>query len=176
MTQQILTVEEIDQAIAKGDFLTRNQKLELPCKLDLSEIAGVASARAKLERELAQVEQDLVDKKAEFKAKIEELQAKIDTYGADIAREAQDRIVMCDLLVRGNVVITVRRDTNEVVTTRRLEPAEAQKHLPAVEGNSGILDEAARAQKANNSVEDDDGDVQPDDGADELARKRGKRK
>lgn len=163
-----MTVEEIE----KADFLTRNAKLVLPVKLDISEIAGAASARAKLEKELAQLKQDLADKKREIQDKIDEVQASIDTIGQDIAREQQDRPVLCDVLVRGNVVITVRRDDNTVVTTRPLSPAEAQKHLPAVEGNSGILDEAARAQKANNSEENEDGDIEPNDGTDELAKKR----
>lgn len=162
-------------AIAEQDYVSRNQKLVLPVDLEQLEIAALALERAKEEGKLAELEEKAKEISKEHKDAIERQKSRVEQLGSDIARQKQDRVVMCDQVFRKGVILTFRQDDGVIVSTMPATPQQAQKHLPAMEGG-GLLADAARAQKDSNSETDDDGDVVPDDGADEPKSKKRKAK
>lgn len=163
-------------AVPKEDILRSKAKHVFAIELEVHELAGLAKDRAKLEREGKVLEQRFAEVKAEWKEKLERHQREIDRVATDIDRGKQDCLVLCTEVVRGSIVLIVDEKTGIVHNTRPLSIHEAQQKMPAVEGGSGVLAQAAAAQKANNSQEDDEGDVVPDDGFDELGAKRRRKK
>ncbi len=145
--------------IADADYVKKNLKPILPVPLTDQEIAELAKERAKEEARLEELELEAADSKKEWSEKLTMQERIVETMGADIRRGKQDRVVMCDEVFRGGCILTIRQDNGVVVGNRPASPQEAQRHLPAIEGGSGILDDAARAQKEAGVEEDDEGDV-----------------
>ncbi len=142
------------------DYVSKNRKMIQPVQLDDIEIAILAKERAKQEAQLEELQTKASDISKEWKEKIQQQERLIETLGADIGRGKQDRTVMCDEIFRNGKIDTVRQDTGVVISSRAASMQEAQRYLPAMEGQGGgMLADARKAQKDAGVEEDEDGDV-----------------
>ncbi len=161
---------------AELDYVIKDRPMTLPVPLDTSEIAELARERAKQETKLAELEQKATDVKAEWKEKIDLQERVIAQLSDDIAREKQDRVILCDEIFQAGQIKTIRQDNGVVVASRPASPQEAQRHLPKMQvlngGAPGILDQARANQKENASEENDDGDVVSPEGDAPKKRKK----
>lgn len=161
-------------SVRDEEYVKKNVIVTIHVELEDLEIAATAIERSKAERVVAELEESLAEKKAEFHKKIGRAQTLVTKYKTIIDEGRQERPVACHEIFRGGSVISFRADTGEVVNTRVPSSQELQRHIPGT--TIGVLNEAAAAQKANNSQTDDEGDVVANDGSDDLAKKRGKKK
>lgn len=154
------------------DVVQRHLKRVLPCKLDREELTDIAIDAAKKRRRLRELEADLDAEKKRRKQQIDELQTELNTHDRELDTEEQDRVVLCDLVFRGGMVYTRRRDSGEEFESRPATAQEAQRFLPAVENTLGgslpssapLLDQAAAAQgRARAAAEPDDADEPGED-------------
>lgn len=157
------------------DYFQKNVKEVQAVDLEDLEIAALAKEAAKEDEKLAELKTKFGDEKKEWQDKINLQERKVEKIREDIARGKQDRVVLCDEIFRNGTILTFVRESGRVIRQRPATPSEAQKHLPAVEGSSGILAQAARAQKEANVEVTDEGDVVPPDGSD-APKKNGKKK
>jgi hypothetical protein len=164
---------KIDLNDDKLDWFARKVNVTHDADLEELEIAALARQAALEDKVLEDLEDKFADVKADWRDKIERQEKKRDEQRKDIARGKQTRVTYCDQVFAAGQIISVSRDSGEVVHVRPASPGEAQKALPA--DNGGLLADAARAQKESNVEEDEEGDVVPPDGSDQP-KKRGKGK
>lgn len=148
--------------------IQRGLKRTLPCKLTEHEFVLIAKQRVDEEALRDQVVADFDRLKAKHKAQLEEMDAKITKARGELHSGHQDRTVICTSAFMSHAdgsswVITYRTDTGAVVEQRPATPAEAQRHLPGVDGpaplGGPILDRAPRMHVVSDEPDDGVGDV-----------------
>lgn len=117
-----------------GDMLrlVRTETRFLPVKLDADELRDRGDKLAAVIQDLNAEENRQVDVKAQMKARLAELDSKKTQLAIVISRREENRDVAVDLFHDFDrlVIYTVRRDTGEELSTRRMTEEERQQPLP----------------------------------------------
>lgn len=110
----------------------RTEARFLPVKLDQDELRDRGDKLAAVIQDLNAEENRQVDMKAQMKARLSELDAKKTQLAIVISRREEDRDVQVDIFADyGRAVMeVVRRDTGEVLNSRRMTEEERQQALP----------------------------------------------
>lgn len=103
----------------------------LPVKLDADELRERGDRLAAVIQDLNAEENRQVDQKAQMKARLSELDAKKTQLAIIISRREEDRDVTVEHFhdYERGVVETIRRDTGETISSRRLTEEERQQSL-----------------------------------------------
>jgi len=116
-----------------GDLnIIRTETRSLPVKLHEDELRDRGDKLAAVIQDLNAEEDRQVDVKAQMKARLSELDAKKTQLAIVISRREEYRDVPVDVFAdyAKQIVEAVRRDTGEVLTTRRMTEEERQQPLP----------------------------------------------
>lgn len=110
------------------ETVTRN----LPTKLNQHELRDRGDQLAAVIQDLKAEEDRQTDAKAQMKARLAELDAKKTQLAITISRREEYRDQTCDVFHDCDrlLVEVIRRDTNEVVTSRGMTEHERQQLLP----------------------------------------------
>lgn len=112
--------------------LARTESRWLPVKLHEDELRDRGDKLAALIQDVSAEERRQVDVKAQMKARLSELDAKKTQLAIVISRREEDRDVTVDVFHDFDrlTVETIRQDTGEVISSRRMTEEERQQKLP----------------------------------------------
>lgn len=105
--------------------------MKLPVLLSESELAARSAELARKVREAKEVEDEKKTSMSEFKAKAEGIDMKVRELAEIVDTKQEDRAVECIVNpdYAAGTMVTVRRDTGEVVQSRPMTQDERQIHL-----------------------------------------------
>jgi hypothetical protein len=163
--------------VNKNKVVRDNFMLELPVLLSDADLLRISRDKATAELALEQLEAQFADTKRDWGKRIADQEAKIAGLRLIVRDGAERKPVECvEVYItegedRGRVV-TVRKDTSEIVERRAANLLEAR----GVEETNDQQRDAAKTQKDAGVEEDDEGDVVPpaDDGKKKRRAPRGR--
>ena len=110
---------------------TTTREAQLPCRLTDAELMDRAIHLAELVQDIDAEEKRQADVKSELKARLQSLLSQQAAIANVVARREEIRAVQVERIYQyaDKSVVDVRRDTGEVLSTRRMTEDEAQGEL-----------------------------------------------